>query len=149
MRRFCSAGLLGTALLAAGLGALAPLSAQDAPPEPVYRGRAIFEPVTPPSAPQTFHGRWVNETAECDKARPGDALLIASHSVTLSGKQRKIAGVLLRPDQEPPARDAILELGTGKGKPVVLILSQTDDGTLRLRIRGSDTARIFRRCPVR
>ncbi|UYV15710.1 hypothetical protein [Porphyrobacter sp. ULC335] len=149
MRRFCSAGLLGTALLAAGLGALAPLAAQDAPPEPVYRGRAIFEPVTPPIVPQTFLGRWVNETAECDKARPGDALLIASHSVTLSGKQRKIAGVLLRPDQEPPARDAILELGMGKGKPVVLILSQTDDGTLRLRIRGSETARIFRRCPVR
>lgn len=149
MPRLSDAGLLAAALLAAGLGALAPLAAQNAPPEPVYRGRAIFEPVTPPIAPQTFHGRWVNETAECDKARPGDALLITSHSVTLSGKQRKIAGVLLRPDQEPPARDAILELGTGKGKPVVLILSQSDDGTLRLRIRGSETARIFRRCPVR
>lgn len=149
MRRLSDAGLLAAALLAAGLGALAPLAAQEAPAELVYRGRAVFAPVTPSIVPQTFHGRWINETADCEKAGPAHALSIKGDSVILSGKQRKVVGVLLRSDKGPPVSEAILELGPDKAKPVVLILSQTDDGTLRLRIRGSETARIFRRCPVR
>lgn len=146
MRRFTDVRLLSAALLLAGIGVLAPAAAQEAPPEPVYRGRAIFEPVTPPIVPEAFRGKWTDAAAGCGK---GNALSIKSDSVTLSDKRRKVLRVLLRPDQEPPARDAILELVSGEAGPQVLILSQTPEGSLRLRIRGSEQVRIFLRCPVR
>lgn len=149
MPRFFRGTVAFIALLALGLTASGSARPHDEPPAPEYQGRAIFQPLTHPLVPERFHGDWIDNSLACSRWTPGDVLVVASDRVVLFGNSRRIERVLIRPGQEQPAGDVILEVSESSKAVEVLILSQGSEGELTLRQRGMETVRKLRRCGVR